>query len=150
VNPSDTTAGRLEIHKLLSEELRHTATVVWQFAVAIVTLQGGAVALSAQSGFQGLLGNCVIATAFFLSACFSLMLLRQAYERRGFRDRIHAVEAELLKSYPEFAIQIPRKHQWFTSVTLAWILVVESLLVFSLFLALSALYLCSAYCCRHA
>jgi len=143
-------AEYLEIHKLLSAELRHTATVIWQFAIAIVTLQGGAVALSNHNGFQGLLGNCVIATAFFLSACFSLMLLRQAYERRGFRDRIRAVEAELRKSYPEFAIEIPRKFKWFTSVRLAWILVIESLLAFALFLALSALYFYSAYGCRHA
>ena len=144
-------ADRLEIYKLLSEELRHTATVVWQFAIAIVTLQGGAVALSAQNGFQSVLGKCVIATAFFLSACFSLMLLRQAYERRGHRDRIHAVEAELRKTYPEFAIELPRRHfSWFTSVTLAWILVVESLLVLLLFLALLVLCFCSAYCCRHA
>jgi len=63
---------------------------------------------------------------------------------------ILAVEAELLKSYPEFAIKIPRKYKWFTSVTLAWILVIESLSVFALFLALSTLYFFSAYCCRHA
>ena len=36
----------LEIHKTLSEEMRHTATTVWQFAVAIVTLQGGAIAVN--------------------------------------------------------------------------------------------------------
>ena len=45
----------LEVHKLISEELRHTSTVIWQFAIAIITLQGGAVGLSVQKGFEGIL-----------------------------------------------------------------------------------------------
>lgn len=30
----------LELHGKLAEELRHTASVIWQFAIAILTLQG--------------------------------------------------------------------------------------------------------------
>ena len=31
-----TTEQHLELHKLMSEELRHTSTVIWQFSIAIV------------------------------------------------------------------------------------------------------------------
>lgn len=134
MNPNDDTKDRLEIHKLLSEELRHTATVIWQFSIAIVTLQGGAVALSTKTGFETVLGKCVIETGFFLSVCFSVMLLRQAYERGGFIRRICAVEEDLSKVYPEFRIEIPKKLGSFTSVTLAWILLLESVFAFLLFL----------------
>lgn len=134
MNTTDTTKDLLEIHKMLSDELRHTATVVWQFSIAIVTLQGGAVALTAQSGFQVTLGKWVLAAAFFLSVCFSMMLVRQARERSGFVTRIHAVETELRKAYPQFFIEIPRSFPWFTSVCLARILLVESAIGFALFL----------------
>ncbi len=131
---SDKSKDYLEIHRLHSEELRHTATVIWQFAIAIVTLQGGAVALSAQSGFQTALGRCVLIAGFLLSVCFSLMLIRQSRERRGFVARIHAVEKELRKEYPAFFDEIPSSFRWFSSVVLAWILLVESGVGFILFL----------------
>ena len=132
---NESTRDYLEIHKLHSEELRHTATVIWQFSIAIVTLQGGAVALSAQSGFQTAFGRCVLVTAFLLSVCFSVMLLRQARERRGFVSRIHAVEKELRNDYPKFFEEIPSSFRWFSSVILAWILLIESSAGFILFLS---------------
>jgi hypothetical protein len=117
----------------MSEELRHTSTVIWQFSIAIVTLQGGVVALSAQSGFQGIIGKCVLATGFLLSVCFSIMLIRQSTERKGFKERMRAVEAELFKVY-SFFYPIPTSFPWFTSVRLARILLVESVVGFGLFL----------------
>jgi hypothetical protein len=126
-----------ELHKLLSEEMRHTATVVWQFSIAIVTLQGGAVGLAGQRGFDTTIGRVVLATGFLLSVCFSLMLLRQAQERAKFRDRIHAVEVELSKEFPTFFTRIGSWPGWFTSIVLAMILLVESatgLLLFVLYL----------------
>lgn len=131
---SHTPKDHLDIHKALSEELRHTSTVVWQFAIAIVTLQGGAVGLSGQRGFDSALGKCVLAAGFLLSVCFSLMLLRQAQERKGFVSRIHAVEAELRKEYPTFFTTIDSSPRWFTSIVLAMILFVESATGFVLFL----------------
>ena len=98
----------LEIHKTLAEEMRHTSTVVWQFSVAIVTLQGGAIAASATSGFHNPVGIKVVAVAFFLSVCFSLMLSRQTHERRGFRNRIWAVEEKLRKFDPAAFARLPR------------------------------------------
>lgn len=80
----------LEIHKTTSEELRHTATTIWQFSIAIVTLQGGAVALSGNKDFNSDLGKWVLAVGFLLSVCFSVMLVRQARERSGFVKRIYA------------------------------------------------------------
>ena len=127
----------LEIHRLHSEVLRHTATVVWQFSIAIVTLQGGAVALSAKSGFQTTLGRCVLVTGFLLSVCFSVMLHRQATERGGFVKRIHAVEVELRKKYPTFFEEIPKSFEWFRSVDLARILLIESGIGFILFFCTS-------------
>lgn len=125
---------QLEIHKLVSEELRHTATTVWQFSIAIVTLQGGAIGLSGQEKFDATLGKWVLTAAFFLSICFSLMLVRQARERSGFVRRIKAVEEELSKAYPTFFMPIPRTLGWFKSEFLAWILVVESVIGFAIFL----------------
>ena len=71
LNPDSNIEGLLEIHKLHSEELRYTSTEIWQFSIAIVTLHGGAVALSAQSGFQTVIGRCALAAGFLLSVCFS-------------------------------------------------------------------------------
>ena len=128
----------LEIHKTLSEEMRHTATTVWQFAVAIVTLQGGAIAVTGAKGFEeGFLGKIVIVTAFFVSVWFSIMLYRQAHDRTGFRDRIWAVEKELRNSAPMAFQKIERAAPWFSSTRLSWVLVVES----SFGLVLSVLYL---------
>jgi hypothetical protein len=123
---SNLTDSRLEIHRLLSEEMRHTATVIWQFSIAIVTLQGSVVALTAQSGFQTVFGRFVLGTGLFLSLCFSLMLLRQATERSGFRDRIRAVEDELGGVYPKYFSPIPTTAPGFTSIKLAWLLLVAS------------------------
>jgi hypothetical protein len=134
MSTGDNTKDHLEIHKMISEELRHTATVIWQFSIAIVTLQGGAVALSAQSGFQATLGKCVLAAGFFLSVCFSIMLMRQAGERSWFVKRIHAVEKELRKIYPDIFVEIPRSCSWFTSMLLARIVLTESGIGFVLFL----------------
>ncbi len=132
---NETTKEYLEIHKLVSEELRHTATVIWQFSIAIVTLQGGAVGLSAQSGFQNTGGKWVLIFGFFLSVCFSLMLLRQALERHYFRKRVNAVEEELRKVYPMFFKKVPRfPFGWYSSVVLAVILLAESGTAFVLFL----------------
>ena len=136
------TAELLEVHNIISQELRHTATVIWQFSIAIVTLQGSAVGLSfAQHGFQTILGKSVLGFGFFLAICFSVMLIRQATERRGFVDRIHAVEAELRKTYPLFFAQIDSdpgfgwfKLGWFKSTKLAWLLLIESVIGFLFFL----------------
>ena len=126
----------LEMHKTLSEEMRHTATVVWQFAVAIVTLQGGAIVAGGTEGFKDSpLGKLVIVTAFFVSLWFSFMLYRQAHDRRGFRNRIWAVEGELRKSEPEALKKNERVWAWCSSVLLAWILIGESGLGFLLSVA---------------
>jgi hypothetical protein len=123
----------LEIHKTLAEEMRHTSNVVWQFSVAIVTLHGGAIAASATSGFENFIGRVVMVAAFFLSVWFSIMLLRQACERRGFRDRIWAVEAKLRSFDPDAFARIPRVFGWFTSIKLATILMLESLIGLAFF-----------------
>jgi hypothetical protein len=121
----------LEVHKLISEELRHTSTVIWQFAIAIITLQGGAVGLSIQKGFEGILGTYVLIVAFFLSLCFSVLLLRQAYERRDFSARIRAIEVCLRQDYPGiFAPVDSGPLYWFKSVYLGWIIFAESILGF--------------------
>jgi hypothetical protein len=128
----------LEIHATLSEEMRHTGTVVWQFVVAIVTLQGGAIVASGTEGFKDRpLGKLVIVTAFFVSLWFSFMLYRQAHDRRAFRDRILAVEEELRKAEPNalWFKEIKRVWAWCSSVLLAWILIGESGLGFLLSVA---------------
>jgi hypothetical protein len=73
----------LEVHKLISEELRHTSTVIWQFSIAIITLQGGAVGLSVQNAFEGILGTYVLIVAFFLS----FPLLQRTAASAGIRKK---------------------------------------------------------------
>jgi hypothetical protein len=142
----------LEIHKTLGEEMRHTATVMWQFSVAILTLQGGAIALSGTDNFQSVLGKVVIVAAFVLSVAFSVMLLRQAFERSCFAKRIRNAEKELQTelqkittspNLPSLFVEItsPALISWFTSIWLAAILVVESLLGLAVFVA----YLCGYF-----
>ena len=72
----------LEIHKMVSEELRHTSNVVWRFSVAIATLQGAALALSGQKDAHEVLGALALLIGFLLSFLFSLMLVRQGRERK--------------------------------------------------------------------
>ena len=115
-----------EIHQLLSQELRHTATTVWQFSIAIVTLQGTAVGLSAQKGFESGLGRSVLLVGFALAFCFSIMLYRQAKDRSGFVERIKQVEEELRADYPRIFFKIESPPRWFRSEVLAWILFCES------------------------
>ena len=117
----------LEIHKILAEEMRHTATVVWQFSIAILVLHGGAIVASGTEGFEGFLGKFVIVAGFLVSVFFSVMLLRQAHGRTGFRNRIWAVEEELRKVEPSAFQRIDRTAKWCSSVVLAWVLIVESL-----------------------
>ena len=133
MNTVDTPKDLLEIHKMVADELRHSATVIWQFSIAIVTLQGGAVALTSQSGFPVTRGKWILAAAFFLSGCFSIMLVRQARERSGFVTRILAVETELRRVYPLFFAEIPRSFSWFTSMWFARTLLVESAIGSALF-----------------
>ena len=77
----------LEFTKRRPKRCDNTATIVWQFAVGILTLQGGANALSGTEKLHGTVRNVVIGGPFFVSFCFSVMLLRQAFERKGFSRR---------------------------------------------------------------
>jgi hypothetical protein len=74
-----------------------------------------------------------------VSLWFSFMLYRQAHDRRGFRDRIWAVEDELRKSEPnvfkEAFKEIKRVAAWCNSVLLGKILIAESGLGFLLSVA---------------
>jgi len=129
----------IELHKLTTEELRHTATIIWQFAIAIVTLQGGALGLGLHAGFTTGAGRGIVITGFLLSWLFSVMLVRQAVERRGFVERIRYLEQELRSLLPVFAIQIPRRLTWITSQFFAWFLFAESALALIVFIAAACL-----------
>jgi hypothetical protein len=130
---SHTPQDCLAIHSALAEELRHSDGIVWQFALAIIALEDGAVILSGQSGFQNLVGKGALAAGFLLSVCLSFVLVRHAYDRRGFVTRIHAVEDELRKEYPKFFVRAAGSPQWLASMLLAWILLAESAAGFVLF-----------------
>lgn len=124
----------LEIHTTLAEELRHSDGLVWQFALAIIALEDGTVALSSLSGFQSQIGRSALSAGFLLSVCLSFVLLRHTYDRRGFVRRLLAVEEELRKTYPKFFMKIAGSPQWRASVCLAWVLLAESTVGFTLFL----------------
>ena len=133
-----TASDLLELHSSNAEALRHTSGVIWQFAIAIVTLQGGALALAAQAGLKESIGRYILVGGFLLAVLFSMMLVRQAKERQGFVTRILAIEAELRKTHPAFFTPIPRAIGWFTSSVFAWLLFFES----AVCCLLSVLYAC--------
>ena len=62
------------------------------------------------------------------------MLIRQADERRGFVKRIKEVEKDLRTDYPRYFQNISSAFPWFKSVVLGWILFLESIAGFLLFL----------------
>jgi hypothetical protein len=124
----------LAIHTTLAEELRHSDGLVWQFALAIIALEDGTVALSSLSGFQSQIGRSALSAGFLLSVCLSVVLVRHAYDRRGFVHRLLAVEEELRKTYPRFFVHAAGSPQWRASMCLAWVLLAESAGGFALFL----------------
>ena len=132
----------LDIHRLMSEEMRHTSTVIWQFSIAVVTLQGGAVGLSGQQTSNSVSGQSILAVGFALSLIFSLFLVRQARERQGFKNRIQAVETELRKTFPAFYNEIPTSLPWLKSGVFAWILTLESAVGFLWVLKLNGVFKC--------
>lgn len=91
-------------------------------------------ALSSLSGFQSQIGRSALSAGFLLSVCLSFVLVRHAYDRRGFVGRLLAVEEELRKTYPRFFAQIAGSPQWRASMCLAWVLLAESTVGFALFL----------------
>ena len=116
----------LEIHKTVSEELRHTSNVVWRFSVAIATLQGAALALSGQKDAHEVLGALALLIGFLLSFLFSLMLVRQGRERKGFADRMKVVEKQLREFNEEIFQPIESTLHSYTSVVMARWLAGES------------------------
>jgi hypothetical protein len=132
---TDENKDNFEFLKLLAQDMRHTAIVIWQLSIAIVTLQGSALSggvliLNAQNGRHPALGWFVLFIGFFLSMGFSFMLVRQARERGGFIQRAYAVEEALRKTYPEFLKKIDHTFSWFKSECFAWIIFGESVLGF--------------------
>jgi hypothetical protein len=121
----------LEVHKTVVEELRHTSNVIWRFAVAIATLQGAAFALAGRKDANEVVGASALLIGFFLSFLFSLMLVRQATERRGFVARLRRFEEELDKLHEGMFQPIKSTLESFTSVVLARFLALESFLGFS-------------------
>jgi hypothetical protein len=130
---SHTPQDCLEIHASLAEEIRHSDGLVWQFALAIIAIEDGAVILSAQSGFESLVGKAALTAGVLLSVCLSFVLLRHAYDRRCFVTRMVAVEDELRTEYPKFFVKRGGTPQWLASMILAWVLLVESTVCFVLF-----------------
>lgn len=130
---SHTTQDYLEIRASLAEELRHSDGIVWQFAIAIAGLEEGMVVLSDKSGFQSFVGKGALAAGFLLSVSLSFVLLRHAYDRRGFVQRLRVVEAELRKEFESVFVPTKGSPQWFATMLLAWFLVAESVVGCALF-----------------
>ena len=121
----------LEVHKTVVEELRHTSNVIWRFAVAIATLQGAAFALAGRKDGNEVVGASALLIGFFFSFLFSLMLVLQATESRGFVARLRRFEEELDKLHEGMFQPIKSTLESFTSVVLARFLALESFLGFS-------------------
>lgn len=131
----------LEVHKTLSEGLRHTSDIIWRFAIAIATLQLAPFAFIGRRDFEANYAGLWLCIAFFLSFFFSLMLFRQATERRGFVARMRLVEQELEKFHEGMFQPIESELESFKSVVIARFLAGESFVGFvaSFLLLVSAL-----------
>jgi hypothetical protein len=84
---NESASDLFELHKLTTAELRHTATIIWQFAIAIITLQGGAVGLGAHIGLTTAVGRSVLLIGLILSCLFSAMLVCKNEHRKQIKRK---------------------------------------------------------------
>jgi small-conductance mechanosensitive channel len=102
---------------------------VWQFSLAILTLQTAALGVVDKAKFEAGTGRFVLGAAFFLAACLSAMLIRQGLERGAFARRIQNIEADLPVP-SSYVAPVSRRwwhFYWFKSWHLGVLLLVESL-----------------------
>jgi hypothetical protein len=94
-------------------------------------ITGAAFALAGRKDGNEVVGASALLIGFFFSFLFSLMLVRQATERRGFVARLRRFEEELDKLHEGMFQPIKSTLESFTSVVLARFLALESFLGFS-------------------
>src|SRR5688500_7504970 len=83
---SDITKNIIDLYKVCSEELRHTANIVWQFTIAILTFQGVALTLALKEKTNACLLFVIVVGV--ISIALSAMLVRQAHDRSCHVERI--------------------------------------------------------------
>ena len=115
---NEKTKNLIDLYKVVSEEIRHTANVIWSFAVAILGFQGVAIKLAIES--DRLLPKLALIPVALLSLAFSAMLIRQAHDRRCIKDRLVAVEAKLKGTYSDCFPPFTGEFSEFKSINLAW------------------------------
>lgn len=113
--------------------MRHSDGLVWQLAIAIAAAEEGVVALSDHAAFQNAMGKGALAGGFLFSVGLSYVLLRHAYDRRSYVQRLRILEEELSGTYPKVFGAKRGSPQWFASMLLAWFLLAESTVGFVLF-----------------
>jgi hypothetical protein len=104
-NENDRVKNMVDLFKIVSEECRHTADIIWRFAIAIITFQSAAVALAVShpSSYTAL----TLGLAGYVARSFSIMLLRQAVIRGVYLDRLQVAESQLEPIYRGCFKRIP-------------------------------------------
>jgi hypothetical protein len=108
----------IDLYKVQSEEMRHSASIIWQYQLAILTFQSLAVGLAFKE--PGLGSKVALMVASFISIGLSVMLIRQAHDRRSIRARIVETEKLLKPTFGESFKEFEGPFKDFTSVDLSW------------------------------
>jgi hypothetical protein len=117
-NENDRVKNLLDLYKVQSEEMRHSASIIWQYQIAILTFQSLALGLAFKE--SGLGPKLALMIASFISIGLSVMLIRQAHDRRSIRKRIVETEVLLRPIFGECFKEFEGPFKDFTSVDLSW------------------------------
>lgn len=125
---SDAAKNLIDLYKVCSEEVRHSATTFWQYAMAILGFQAAAIGLAVtRTSIQSLLAVMLSA---LVSVGLSAMLIRQAHDRSLFLSRLRLVEDQLRVFYPTTIYSFEKgPFSGFKSSDLAWLILASSMLV---------------------
>ncbi|HZM06635.1 MAG TPA: hypothetical protein VFC44_26850 [Candidatus Saccharimonadales bacterium] len=92
-----------EANRYVSDSLRHSATIIWQYSISIPTLQGGALLLFANTKgkINPVVGWFILAVVFSVSIALSMMMFRLSTERKQTLGRSAWLEKKLTGIFPE-------------------------------------------------
>jgi hypothetical protein len=130
---SDSDAGcmkeKVDYYKIVSEECRHMADIIWKFSTTIVLFQAGVVSFAITK--PQVITAITLGIGGLVSFNLSRLLLRQALIRGDYLDRLHAAEDTLRPYLPAncFKAITPSGAHGYRSPDLAMFLIIVSALM---------------------
>ncbi len=94
---NDCVKNFIDVYKVGSEEVRHSATIIWQFSLAILTFLTTAIYFAANK--RDWVSFIVLGTVGVVGIQLSRLLYRQCLDRQDMVGRLKATEVSLRNSY---------------------------------------------------